>query len=363
MTDAHRAAPAALKFGIAPMSRDDVAEFGQACEDLGADLLTVGEGSTEFRDPFMPLFELARATKRPRLTIAVTTPRLRHAAVLANSFASLDELSGGRAVIGLGSGDLGLIQLGEPPVRLAELEEYATAVRALSGGDPVKVNGSTIRIRWATRTVPLWLAADGPRMLELAGRIADGVIVGQAGHPDIIRTASERVAAAAVAAGRSPDDIEMWFMLRALVTDNEDGAIGLDGFDEYGARQTYFLWRVCGAPDADSAVDTIRQRKGLELQPDVARRLVAYCTEYSGADAWGTKKNVALLAEHGLKEWAGDMFYVSGTERRVRERIDELVAAGGRNFLVPARNEPTFAERVERIRPVAEILNRPGRSG
>lgn len=345
-----------ISFGFAAMMPDQIGEFGAACEDLGAGLVTVGEGATEFRDPFLLLGQLAAATRRARLGIVVTTPRLRHPAVLANSFASLQELSDGRAVIGLGSGDLGLIQLGEPPVRLSELEAYATTVRALSRGDRVDVNGHPLQIRWATRDVPLWLAADGPKMLDLAGRVADGVVVGQAGHPDIVRTVLDRVGRAAISAGRSPDDVEVWFMLRALVTGEPGGAIALDGFDEYGARQAHFLWRVSGAPGPDEVVDVIERRKGLRLDPEVARRLVAYCSDYSVEQAFGTKRNVALLARHGLTDWAGELFYVSGERERVRQRVEELVAAGARNFLVPARNEATMDDRLAWIEPVARLL-------
>jgi 5,10-methylenetetrahydromethanopterin reductase len=348
-----------VNFGFALMSTTHVAETAQEYERLGAGLISVGEGATEFRDPFLLLGELARATASARLTIGVTTPRLRHPAVLANAFASLHELSGGRAMIGLGSGDLGLMQLGERPVRLAELAEYATAVRALARGDAIPGgDGRPVRIRWASADIPLMLAADGPKMLALAGSIADAVLVGQAGHPDIVRTVRDRVARAADAAGRSPSDVAAWFMLRAIVTDHSRGAIGLEGFDEYGARQAHFLWRVCGAPSADDAADVIEQRKGLRLDADIARRLVAYCHEYSAERAWGTKHNVELLEHHGLTEWAGDLFYVSGDESTVARRIGELVAAGAANFLIPARDAPTVEERAAVVAPVAAILRR-----
>jgi 5,10-methylenetetrahydromethanopterin reductase len=156
----------------------NIREFGRACEAMGVDLLTVGEAASEFRDPFVNLVRLAEATERPRLTTAVTTPRLRHPAVLANAFATVDEVSKGRVAIGLGSGDLGLMELGEKPVRLAELEEYATTVKTLANGGAVDAGDRTISIRWADADMPLWLAADGPKMLALAARIADGVIVG-----------------------------------------------------------------------------------------------------------------------------------------------------------------------------------------
>lgn len=345
-----------VRLGIAPMTPDDIEVFGAECEAMGADLLTVGEGPTEFRDPFVNLSRLAEATERVMLTIAVSTPRLRHAAVLANAFATLDEISGGRAAIGLGSGDLGLVELGEKPVRLAELEEYATTVKTLACGGEVQMGDRDVRIRWAGSDIPLWLAADGPKMLHLAGRIADGVIVGQAGDPAIVRTVRERVAEGARSAGRSPDDIDIWYMVRAIATDVDDGAIRLDGYDEYGSRQVYFLWRVCGRPDADSMIEAIEARKGIRLDEDTAQRLARYIEGYSVADAWGTKRNVELLEEVGLTDWAGRLFYASGPPSTVQSRIAELVDAGATNFIIPAKNEPTLEERLAHVRPIADVF-------
>ena len=311
------------------------AEWARHCEEHGAELVACGEAPAVFADPIASLAVYASATSRLRLATSVTAPGLRHPAVLANAFSTLQMLSAGRAVLGIGTGDLSLVQLGERPWRLEPFLEYALAVRELCAGNAVSYGGKRLALDSSVGPVPLFFGADAPRALELAGRHADGVIVGQAFHPDIVRTVVQRVASGAEAAGRSPDDVEIWFTLRAVFTPEPDGALSVDGLDEYVARQAYFLWRVAGSPQPDTLRQSLLERKGFALDDDVAGRLGRYVTEYDPAHAFGSKRNVELLQRLGLKEWAGRLFYASGPPEHVAARVGELVDAGARRFLVP----------------------------
>jgi 5,10-methylenetetrahydromethanopterin reductase len=346
-----------IQVGVAADSLSDAQRFGQACDSLGMAVITVGEAATQFVDPFMSLAQLALANKTSLLATGVTTPRLRHAAVLANCYATLAALSHGRAVIGLGSGDIGLTQIGQRPVPLAELEEYATLVRTMSSGGAVALGGRSSAISWADRPVPLWLAADGPRTLALAGRIAEGVIVGQASTPDMVTATLRHVAKAAGAAGRDPCQVPIWFMLRAVVTDRLHSALALDGLANYGARQTHYLWRVLGKPEASELIERAKARKGLTLTEDTADRIVRFAREYSRSVRFSGAENIVLLERHDLLDWSARQFFVAGSAREVRRRVGDLAAAGARNFLIASVGMRDMDERLGRLRSVAAALS------
>jgi 5,10-methylenetetrahydromethanopterin reductase len=311
------------------------AEWARHCEESGADLITCGEGPTVFTDPTISLALYAAATSRIRLGTSVTAPGLRHPAVLANTFSTLQQLSQGRIVLGIGTGDLSLIQIGEQPSRLQPFLDYSLVVRALCSGEQAEYDGKQIALQWTAGPVPLWFGADAPRALELAGRHADGVIVGQAFHPDIVRHVRRHVGAGAEAAGRDFDDIEIWYLLRAVVTDEPHGAIAIDGLDDYAARQTHFLLRMADTTDANTITESLVRRKGFQIDDDLAQRLARYAAAYDESKAFGTKHNVELLDRLGLRDWAGRLFYKSGPVKTIADEVTELVEAGASCFLVP----------------------------
>ena len=159
----------------------DCAEIAAAAEAAGFSTLWVPDHYF-LRDSFVALALAAERTTRIRLGTAVASPLLRHPALLASSFATLSELSDGRAVAGLGTGgsEFGS-QLGLPIEQpLALVRDSVEIVKSLFTG-PANVGGSVFtaegaRLGWTPGAMPVYLAARGPRMLELSGEIADGVI-------------------------------------------------------------------------------------------------------------------------------------------------------------------------------------------
>ena len=122
-------------------------------------------------------------TSRVRLGPLVTNPLTRHLVVTASAISSVDELSGGRAILGLGSGDSAIYTIGAPPATLAGLEDaVVTLGPAHRAASRSTAAAGAWQVHRSTRRVPVYLAAEGPRTLELAGRVADGVIVGARAH-------------------------------------------------------------------------------------------------------------------------------------------------------------------------------------
>jgi len=139
-----------------------------------------------FFDPFQLLAVAARRYRRVTLGTAVTEAFRNHPMRLAQAFVTLDHLSKGRAILGIGNGERENVQpYGIPwAKRVARLEEALTIVDLLwnSGGKPVSYDGAFWRLRNATFALPLyegrrprvWVAAHAPRMLTLTGRFGDG---------------------------------------------------------------------------------------------------------------------------------------------------------------------------------------------
>jgi phthiodiolone/phenolphthiodiolone dimycocerosates ketoreductase len=139
-----------------------------------------------FFDPFVMLGMMATRYRRVRLGTGVTEPFRRHPVTLAQAFVTLDHMTGGRAILGIGNGERENTEPYGLPFtrRVGRLEEALTIIRKLweSGGEPVSVDGPTWTLRNALFTTPLyqgkppalWVAAHAPRMLGLTGRFASG---------------------------------------------------------------------------------------------------------------------------------------------------------------------------------------------
>jgi phthiodiolone/phenolphthiodiolone dimycocerosates ketoreductase len=171
-----------------------------------------------FFDPFIAMSAAAQATSRVRLGTAVTQPMSRHPAHLAQALLTLAHQSGGRALLGLGTGEAeNLEPYGVTAARpAARLAEAIRIIRLLwSSPEPVSFNGDFWTLRHATLGLsptdeapapPIWLAAHGPRTLRAAGELADGWLplkMPLAEYEQRLRAVSD----AAAAANRVPDAV------------------------------------------------------------------------------------------------------------------------------------------------------------
>jgi 5,10-methylenetetrahydromethanopterin reductase len=194
-------------------------------EHAGFEMLGIVDSQSVSADVHVALAVAAQSTARIRLGPAVTNPITRHPVVTANAMATLDRLSGGRAFLGLGGGDSAVFTLGLRPARLAELERSALDLQALTAGRRVVRDGHPTQIKGATRQLPLYLAVDGPRAHQLAGRIADGAFIGSGLTAPEVATSRAQIAAGARAAGRDPDAIDTWWLVKANVADSREAAV------------------------------------------------------------------------------------------------------------------------------------------
>ncbi len=181
-------------------------------------------------DPFPVIAAAAGVTTNMRLGVGVTDLVRRHPAVLAQTALTLDHLSGGRFILGVGSGEsLNLHPVGMNNARpLARLTEGLAVIRALfDTPDPIDFDGEFTTLRQMTLGLrphgalppPVWVAAHRPRGLELVGRTADGWLP-LATDPVAYAGMLERVQEAARAAGRTQDAVTPGLYARVVLADD-----------------------------------------------------------------------------------------------------------------------------------------------
>ena len=177
-----------------------------------------------WQEPFVILSQVLAKTKTLTVGPMVTNPGTRDLSVTASLFATLNDMFGNRTVCGIGRGDSAMRVVGKPPNTLARLSDAMRTIRDLAEGRTVEMNGEAVRIPWVRDgKLEVWMAAYGPKALELCGREADGFIL-QLADPYITEWTVRSVRAAAEAAGRDPDAITVCVAAPAYVGDDLDHA-------------------------------------------------------------------------------------------------------------------------------------------
>ncbi len=181
-----------------------------------------------YRDAVSASMAFLAASSRITVVPTAVSVYSRHPMIAAMTAATLEETAPGRTIVSLASGNpraLGEIGLtADRPVVVTR--EYVEVLRALWSGQPVTRKGEVFQLQEArlhlppARPIPLYLAAMGPRMLELAGEVADGVVLSAGLSAPYIRHSLARVAAGARRAGRAPGAVTaVGFVLAAVAAD------------------------------------------------------------------------------------------------------------------------------------------------
>lgn len=215
-------------------SGEELAEYGRMAEDAGFDSLWVTERYFH-EETFSTLGYLAARTERVRLGVGVVNPYTRNPALLGMGAATLDRLSGGRMTLGLGRSDADVIagRMGmDYRAPLSRLRGTVAALRRMWSGERVSTEFAGVSltnvglaIRPVQDSLPIYLAAIGPRALRLAGEVADGVLLNAYAPVEYIRWAVGQVKTAAANAGRDPASIDITCMLIVRLTDDPDAML------------------------------------------------------------------------------------------------------------------------------------------
>ncbi len=230
-----------LSFGVFPTPEvkalDQVLELALVADETGLDLIGIQDHPYQagHLDAWTLLSVIAARTRRVRVLPDVANLPLRPPAVLAKAAASLDLLSGGRVVLGLGAGAFreGIGAMGGPVRKPREAvtacEEALRVIRLMwSGQRAVSFTGTHYRLAGVhpgpvpAHPIGIWLGAYGPRMLALTGRLGDGWIPSSPYAPrDRLPALQARIDEAAVEAGRDPATITRAYNVLGVITDGE----------------------------------------------------------------------------------------------------------------------------------------------
>ncbi len=271
-----------------------------------------------WREPYVLLTLMAQATTTMRLGTCVTNPATREPSVTASALATLNDVSGGRMVLGIGRGDSARRVEGKPPTTLARLEESTQLIRDLVEGRSATSEGTEIRLPWTRGDkLPVWVAGYGPKALESIGRIADGVIL-QLADPDLISWFAGQMDVAARAAGREPATIQVMAAAPAHV-----GPRG-----ECRDRVRWFPALV-----GNHVVDLVNKYPRDELPP----ALTGYIGQREGYDyhhhAEVGSSNAAFVGDEVV-----DRFCVIGSVEEHVAKLHQLAAAGVTQFNIYLMN-------------------------
>ena len=305
-----------MKFGVI-LQPDDLAllpERARLAEAVGFDYLGVAESQSLARELYVSLSVVAQATQKARIGPTVTNPLTRHPAVTASAIASINDLSGGRAFLGIGTGDSAVLNLDLRPARLAQLKEYMDAVRAVLSGQSHRYQGRNIHVSWSRTVVPFMVSAEGPRTLAMAGAEADAVLVHTGLTPEVLRHSVERIREGERAAGKREGSTEVWAFAKCSIADQREQAI-----DEIKMAL------------AGSAHHAFRFTLEVKHVPEELREPISTLyREYVPAqhEQLGRTRNAVLSDELGLTDYLADRFAVAGTPAQCREKTEAIHQAG-----------------------------------
>ncbi|MGI0090260.1 MAG: LLM class flavin-dependent oxidoreductase, partial [Nitrososphaerales archaeon] len=188
-----------------------------------------------FRDPYCTMTVCSQVTSKIKIGIGITDPYTRRLPFTAASIATVNEISQGRAVLGIGAGGAGLKSLGlsrTNPVKT--IRDAINILRALLRGESISwkseaVSLSDARINFTSGTVPIYVGAYGPQTLQMAGEIADGVLLGSGAgaSPTSIAYATENINLGAKKAGRNPESVQKVSWIHSVISDDLDEALRL----------------------------------------------------------------------------------------------------------------------------------------
>jgi len=321
-----------------------VVELAQRAENLGFSHVWTFDSHILWHEPFVIYSQILGATHRVVVGPMVTNPATRDWTVTASLFATLNDMFGNRTICGIGRGDSAVRVANGKPTTLATLRECIGVIRELANGRSARYHDLDIRFPWGVESrLDVWVAAYGPKALQLTGEVGDGFIL-QLGDPDIAAWTIKAVREAAEMAGRDPASVKFCVAAPAYVGDDL----------AHQRDQCRWFGGMVGNHVAD-----IVARYGADGGGNVPAALTDYIKGRAGYD----------YNEHGragnthttfVPDEIVDRFCLLGPVERHLERLEELRSLGVDQFAIYLQHDGKDAPLEaygERIMPVvAEIV-------
>jgi 5,10-methylenetetrahydromethanopterin reductase len=293
-------------------------------------------------DVFQSLALCAGKTKKIKLGTNVTNPLSRIAPVTACNFATLNQLAPGRAIMGIGTGNTARRTLGMPAARLSQLREHVEACRGLLQGETVPYQEGERRrmIRFLNPTggwiniadeIPIYVAASGPKTLEMAGEIGDGVVLFGAVGDSILEYTLGHVRRGAQRVGKTLDDLYILVLTAFHAVKRGEGLAEMQqAVGSYVSSEcNIFALSVKDPQDlpADVRSDIMAFRDAYRTPgaPLETRHLDLY----SGYVHDFKPEHASIVTEKMIKETT-----LTGTPRELVKRVEKMRAAGVKQIAI-----------------------------
>jgi 5,10-methylenetetrahydromethanopterin reductase len=322
-----------VTFGLRiPLCRSagEVARFVRRAEEAGFDIAWLPDSQFLWRDVWATMAVSATATDSIRLGTCVTNFETRHPSVSAAAAGTLDELAPGRIILGVGTGDSSIKTLGLKPTRLERMRSQIETVRALLSGEEAEFDGRAMRLEATPRErVPIYMAANAPKALGLAGELCDGVILLAGFKPELIASALDKVSAGAGRAGRSLAELDVCVGTICHVTTDE--------------REAARMMKPYVVAIAQTGGREALQAAGIEVDPPAVvggiypdmSHAKDWDAAAEAADEWVTDETALRYAE---------TFCLVGTPEYCAERLEAAARAGATSFYIRHVSSYTLPE-------------------
>jgi 5,10-methylenetetrahydromethanopterin reductase len=301
-----------ISCGIPPGPR--AVEHALVAEELGYERIWLYDSPALYPDVWISLARIAEATTRIGFGPAVLVPSLRHVIVQANAIATVAAIAPGRLSVALGTGFTGRMTLGQRPLRWSWVADYLRQLRGLLAGDTVEVDGALIRLMPPAGylpmpvDVPILVAANGPKGLEVARELGDGVMT-------IGPTFPEFDVCSVLTFGTVLDPGEDAGSDRAIAAAGPMAAVAYHGIYE-------------GNPaDVEGLPGGVEWRARIESVPEAERHLALHEDHFVAV----TERDRSVITGDVLR-----MFTWTDEAAPLRARLDALAEAGATEVLYAA---------------------------
>lgn len=199
-------------------------DYVRMAGQCGFHALGIGDSPAVYPDTYMRAAVAAGLAPTLRIGPMVTNPLLRHPVSTACSAATLESLAPGRSFVAIGSGNSAADNAGVKPATVAYLEAYARTLKQLLVTGEADWEGAKVRFALKRPDVPVHVAGSGPRMLQMAGRTGDGVVVGSGVGTAGVDFALTHIAKGAAESGRRLEDLEVSFLVYGSLAPTDEEA-------------------------------------------------------------------------------------------------------------------------------------------
>ncbi len=282
-------------------------EAAKYCEAHSIHSIWLADSQIIHRDAYECLALCASGTKRMKLATGVTNAVTRDATVTASAISTLNEISRGRAILGIGPGDSSVRRIGRSPANLSMFESSVESIRKLCAGETILLSNQAVSMRWSSGPVPIFISATGEKMLDLSGRIGDGVIINVGTGRKALQNAAERVRAGLAKNERSANFV---FADLSFINISEDRQ------EAISSAKPYVMWYWKNAPRLFE-INGISTKSLMQFSDSLKERYVEH--DHIHTDDW----SAALSKSESVTDEMVENFAIAGTPEDCIRKLKE----------------------------------------